>query len=40
MHKILKWLELNIGGRNQEINLDYAKIIIIALLLYHIFWQA
>tara|TARA_R110001583_G_scaffold77349_7_gene210656 strand:- start:865 stop:984 length:120 start_codon:yes stop_codon:yes gene_type:complete len=39
MDKILRAFENSIGGNNREFNLDYGKIIIIGLLLYHIFWQ-
>ncbi len=39
MDKILIWWENTFGGNNSIWNIDYGKIIIIGLLLYHIFWQ-
>ena len=40
MDKILIWWENTFGGKSEIWNLDYGKIIIIAFLLYRIFWQA
>ena len=39
MDKILIWWENTFGDNNSIWNIDYGKIIIIGLLLYHIFWQ-
>lgn len=39
MDKILRWWEDTFGGNSAIWNLDYGKIIIICLLLYHMFWQ-
>tara|TARA_R100000700_G_scaffold21658_1_gene28336 strand:+ start:237 stop:368 length:132 start_codon:yes stop_codon:yes gene_type:complete len=39
MDKILRWWENTFGGNSAIWNLDYGKIIIISLLLYHMFWQ-
>tara|TARA_R110000824_G_scaffold60081_1_gene160963 strand:- start:175 stop:300 length:126 start_codon:yes stop_codon:yes gene_type:complete len=39
MDKILIWWENTFGGNNAIWNIDYGKLIIIGLLLYHIFWQ-
>ena len=40
MDKILRWWEETFGGKSDIWNIDYAKIIIIGLLLYHMFWQS
>ena len=40
MDKILRWWENTFGGNSAIWNLDYGKIIIIGLLLYHMFWQS
>jgi len=39
MDRILRWFENSIGGNNAVFNLDYGKIIIIGLLVYHIWFQ-